>query len=99
MTKINAAISNAQTYLQILESQASFSDFVWQFTDGQPRINRWRSMKQVPATTKQSDAMSKALKKKGFRFVGSTICYAYMQAIGMVNDHLVNCPQHRTCQR
>lgn len=97
--KVNAAIGNARAYLEILDSQGSFSDFVWQFTDGQPRVNHWRSMKQVPATTKQSDAMSKALKQQGFKFVGSTICYAYMQAIGMVNDHLINCPQHRTCLR
>ena len=97
--KINAAISNARAYLEILESQGSFSDFVWQFMDGQPCINHWRSMKQVPATTEHSDTMSKALKQRGFKFVGSTICYAYMQAIGMVNDHLLNCPQHHSCQR
>ena len=97
--KINAAISNAQAYLEIPGSQGGFSDFIWQFMDGQPRVNHWRSMKQVPATTRESDAMSKALKKRGFKFVGSTICYAYMQAIGMVNDHLINCPQHLACQR
>jgi DNA-3-methyladenine glycosylase I len=97
--KINAAISNARAYLDILDSQGSFSGFIWQFVDGHPRINHWRSLKQVPASTDQSDAMSRELKKRGFKFVGSTICYAYMQAIGMVNDHLVNCPQHRNCQR
>ncbi len=97
--KINAAISNAKAYLDMRENQGSFSGFIWQFVDGQPRINHWRSLKQVPATTDQSDAMSRELKKRGFKFVGSTICYAYMQAIGMVNDHLVNCPQHRKCQR
>ena len=97
--KINAAISNAQAYLEIPGSQGGFSDFIWQFMDGQPRVNHWRSMKQVPATTRESDAMSKALKQRGFKFVGSTICYAYMQAIGMVNDHLINCPQHLACQR
>ena len=97
--KINAATSNAQAYLEILDSQVSFSDFIWQFMDGQPRINHWRSMKQVPATTRESDAMSKALKQRGFKFVGSTICYAYMQATGMVNDHLINCPRHLACQR
>jgi DNA-3-methyladenine glycosylase I len=96
--KINAAIGNARAYLDVLDRHGSFSDFVWQFVDGQPRVNRWRSMKQVPATTPQSDAMSKTLKTEGFSFVGSTICYAYMQAVGMVNDHLVNCPQHRSCQ-
>lgn len=97
--KINAATSNAQAYLEILDSQGSFSDFIWQFMDGQPRINHWRSMQQVPATTRESDTMSKALKQRGFKFVGSTICYAYMQATGMVNDHLINCPQHLACQR
>mgnify|MGYP001827121207 FL=1 len=97
--KIKAATSNAQAYLEILDSQVSFSDFIWQFMDGQPRINHWRSMKQVPATTRESDAMSKALKQRGFKFVGSTICYAYMQATGMVNDHLINCPRHLACQR
>lgn len=97
--KINAATSNAQAYLEILDSQGSFSDFIWQFMDGQPRINHWRSMQQVPATTRESDAMSKALKQRGFKFVGSTICYAYMQATGMVNDHLINCPRHLACQR
>ena len=97
--KINAATSNAQAYLEILDSQGSFSDFIWQFMDGQPRINHWRSMKQVPATTRESDAMSKALKQRRFKFVGSTICYAYMQATGMVNDHLINCPRHLACQR
>ena len=97
--KINAATSNAQAYLEILDSQGSFSDFIWQFMDGQPRINHWRSMKQVPATTRESDAISKALKQRGFKFVGSTICYAYMQATGMVNDHLINCPRHLACRR
>ena len=97
--KIKAATSNAQAYLEIIDSQGSFSDFIWQFMDGQPRINHWRSMKQVPATTRESDAMSKALKQRGFKFVGSTICYAYMQATGMVNDHLINCPRHLACQR
>ena len=97
--KINAATSNAQAYLEIMDSQGTFSDFIWQFMDGRPRVNHWRSMKQVPATTRESDAMSKALKQRGFKFVGSTICYAYMQAIGMVNDHLINCPQHLACQR
>lgn len=97
--KINAATSNAQAYLEILDSQGSFSDFIWQFMDGQPRINHWRSMQQVPATTRESDTMSKALKQRGFKFVGSTICYAYMQATGMVNDHLINCPRHLACQR
>ncbi len=97
--KINAAINNARAYLDIQEIQGSFSEFIWQFVDGNPRINQWHSLQQVPATTDQSDAMSRELKKRGFKFVGSTICYAYMQATGMVNDHLINCPRHQSCQR
>lgn len=97
--KINATVTNARVYLDILDSQGSFSDFIWQFVDGQPVVNHWRTMEQVPANTKQSDYMSKVLKKRGFKFVGSTICYAYMQSVGMVNDHLTNCPQHRSCQK
>jgi DNA-3-methyladenine glycosylase I len=72
----------------------SFERYVWQFVDGQPKQNRRRSMKQVPARTRESDAMSKDLKRRGFRFVGSTICYAFMQAVGMVNDHTVDCFRH-----
>lgn len=95
--KINSAIKNARAYLKIKESHGSFSDFLWQFVDGEPKQNRWRSMKQVPTITKESDAMSKALKKEGFNFVGSTICYAHMQACGMVNDHLTSCFRHEEC--
>ncbi len=97
--KINAAINNARAYLDIQENQGSFSEFIWQFVDGNPRINHWHSLQQVPATTDQSDAMSRELKKRGFKFVGSTICYAFMQATGMVNDHLINCPRHCSCQQ
>jgi DNA-3-methyladenine glycosylase I len=89
--KVNAAVTNAQCYLDVLQEHASFADYIWQFVDGKPVINKWKTLKQVPAMTEQSDAMSKALKKRGFKFVGSTICYAYMQAVGMVNDHLTNC--------
>lgn len=89
--KVNAAVTNAQCYLDVLQEHASFADYIWQFVDGKPVINKWKTMKQVPAMTGQSDAMSKALKKRGFKFVGSTICYAYMQAVGMVNDHVANC--------
>ncbi len=88
--KVASIIKNAQCYLTIKE-QDSFKNFIWQFSDGNVIQNNWKNMKKVPTSTKQSDAMSKALKKKGFSFVGTTICYAYMQAIGMVNDHLVNC--------
>lgn len=96
--KINSAIQNAKAYLSLRDSGTSFSDFLWQFVDGKPKQNRWRSMKQIPASTKISDALSKALKKQGFNFVGSTICYAHMQATGMVNDHLVTCPRYGACQ-
>lgn len=89
--KINSVIINAQLYLEVQQEVGSFSDYIWQFVDGQPIVNRWADISQVPATTPQSDAMSKALKKRGFKFVGSTICYAYMQACGLVNDHETNC--------
>jgi DNA-3-methyladenine glycosylase I len=89
--KINSTISNARLFLEIQEEEGSFSDYIWSFVGGEPIQNKWRKMSDVPATTAESDAMSKALKKRGFKFVGSTICYAYMQATGMVNDHLVDC--------
>ena len=93
--KIGSAILNARAFLGIQESGGSFDQYIWQFVGGTPRVNSWRSMKQVPAQTKESDAMSKDLKKRGFNFVGSTICYAFMQAVGMVNDHLVSCFRYR----
>ncbi len=89
--KIAATIQNAKTYLEVRDEFGSFDRYIWQFVDGKPIYNRWQEMKQVPAKTKESDAMSKDLLKRGFKFVGSTICYAYMQAVGMVNDHLVDC--------
>ncbi len=89
--KIEACISNAKNFLAIQKEYGSFDDFIWQFVGGTPKQNTWRTMKSVPAKTKESDAMSKALKDRGFKFVGSTICYAYMQAAGMVNDHEVKC--------
>lgn len=89
--KVQAAVTNAQNYLEVKDEFGSFSDYIWQFVDGEPVINHWKNLKQVPASTKQSDAMSKELKKRGFKFVGSTICYAYMQAVGMVNDHTTDC--------
>jgi DNA-3-methyladenine glycosylase I len=95
--KVNSAVQNAKAYLNLRDSGISFSDFLWQFVDGVPKQNRWRSMKQVPASTNISDTLSKELKKQGFNFVGSTICYAHMQATGMVNDHLVTCPRHEPC--
>jgi DNA-3-methyladenine glycosylase I len=89
--KVNATVVNAKCYLDILEEYESFSTYIWQFVDGKPIKNHWVSTKDVPVTTKQSDTMSKDLKKRGFKFVGSTICYAYMQAVGMVNDHTTDC--------
>lgn len=89
--KVNAAVINARACLEVLEQYERFADYIWQFVDGEPVINQWHSVNQLPVTTVQSDAMSKALKQRGFKFVGSTICYAYMQAVGMVNDHTRNC--------
>lgn len=88
--KIKAAIENAKQFLAI-QQQGSFSAFIWQFVDGKPKINQWQHLSEIPATTPESDAMSKTLRKLGFKFVGSTICYAFMQATGMVNDHTTNC--------
>lgn len=88
--KVNAFIVNAQNYLRIQEQQ-SFSEYLWQFVGGEPIVNNWKSLKEVPVSTPESDAMSKQLKKDGFKFVGSTICYAFMQATGMVDDHTMDC--------
>lgn len=95
--KINSAIKNAQAYLKIQETYSGFQDFIWQFTEGKTIQNTWRTQKDVPASTNISDIMSKTLKKHGFSFVGSTICYAFMQATGMVNDHTVDCHRHKKC--
>jgi DNA-3-methyladenine glycosylase I len=89
--KIAAAVENARAFLKAQEEFGSFDRYIWQFIGGEPKQNAWKTHRQVPAKTKESDAMSKALQKRGFRFVGSTICYAFMQAVGMVNDHLVSC--------
>ena len=89
--KIAATITNAKAYLKIIEKYSSFDKYLWQFTDGKVIKNKWKSMREIPAKTKESDLMSKVLLQDGFKFVGSTICYAHMQATGMVNDHLVNC--------
>ncbi len=97
--KIEAAVQNAMAFLNLREKRQSFSRTLWQFTDGKPIVNYWKKMKEIPATTGVSDAMSLSLKEKGFRFVGSTICYAHMQATGMVNDHLVSCFRHAECRR
>ncbi|MBO0796727.1 MAG: DNA-3-methyladenine glycosylase I [Ktedonobacteraceae bacterium] len=89
--KIQATIKNARAFLQVQERYGSFDAFIWQFVDGRPIQNAWKTMQDVPVTTRESDAMSKVLKKLGFTFVGSTICYSLMQAVGMVNDHTVDC--------
>ena len=89
--KIQAAIQNARSFLAVQDQYGSFDTYVWQFVDGKTVQNSWKSLQEIPATTKESDAMSKELKKRGFTFVGSTICYSFMQAVGMVNDHTVNC--------
>jgi len=89
--KVNAAVVNAQLFLNIKKEAGSFKDYIWQFVNGKPIKNQFKTMAEVPATTAESDAMAKDLKKRGFKFVGSTICYAFMQAVGMVNDHTTNC--------
>ena len=89
--KIQAAVRNARSFLVVQDQFGSFDTYIWQFVDGKPIQNSWKSLQEIPATTQESDAMSKELKKLGFTFVGSTICYALMQAIGMVNDHIVDC--------
>lgn len=89
--KVNSAITNARAFIKVTEEFGSFSGYIWKFVNHQPVINQWESMDQVPVTTPQSDAMSKDLKKRGFKYVGSTICYAYMQAMGLVNDHITSC--------
>lgn len=89
--KITATIRNAQAFLAVQEEFGSFDKYIWQFTGGRPRYNAWRTHRRIPAFTAESNAMSKDLKRRGFSFVGSTICYAFMQAVGMVNDHVVDC--------
>ena len=89
--KIRSAIQNASAFLAVQREFGSFDSYIWRFVENKPKINRWRSLKEIPAVTKESEAMSKDLVRRGFRFVGPTICYAHMQATGMVNDHLVHC--------
>jgi len=96
--KLEAAVINAQKFLEVQEASGSFDAFVWQFVEGGTRQNAWRSLADVPACTPQSDAMSKELKRRGFKFAGTTICYALMQATGMVNDHTANCFRHKELQ-
>jgi len=96
--KVNSAVKNAKAFLKLKEKESSFSDYLWGFVDDTPIVNHWKSMSEVPSSTEISDQLSKDLKKRGFNFVGSTICYAFMQATGMVNDHLVSCPRYKACK-
>jgi DNA-3-methyladenine glycosylase I len=93
--KVNAAVVNARAFLAVQEEFGSFDRYIWQFTGGQPIVNQWKTMQEIPATTPQSDALSKDLIMRGFKFVGSTICYALMQSTGLVNDHTLNCAFRR----
>jgi DNA-3-methyladenine glycosylase I len=97
--KIAAAIANAKAFLSVQREFGSFDAYVWQFVGGKPKLNAWRTFKQVPSRTAESDAMSKDLTLRGFRFVGSTICYAFMQAVGLVNDHVIDCFRHAEVAR
>jgi len=96
--KVDSAVTNAQAFLAVQEEFGSFDQYVWQFVEGQPVQNAWQTHQQIPPRTSQSDTMSKELKRRGFKFVGSTICYAFMQAVGMVNDHLVACYRYSELQ-
>jgi DNA-3-methyladenine glycosylase I len=93
--KIQAAVQNAQAFLKVEEEFGSFDRYIWQFVGNRPIRNRWRKLQEIPAQTKESDALSRDLKKRGFKFVGSTICYAFMQAVGMVNDHVIGCFRYK----
>ena len=93
--KIKAAVNNARRFLEIQKEFGSFCNYIWRFTDGRAKINRWRSLKELPPLTPVSDALSRDLKKRGFKFLGSIVLYSHMQAVGMVNDHVVSCFRHR----
>jgi DNA-3-methyladenine glycosylase I len=97
--KVNAAVTNARAFLDVQQEFGSFNDYIWRFVDGQPIQNHWQTLDELPVSTPESDALSKDLKKRGFKFVGSTIMYAHMQAVGMVNDHVVTCFRHKQCAR
>ena len=96
--KVNAAVTNAKLFLKVQEEYDGFCNYIWQFVDGKPKQNRFKSMAEMPATSDESDALSKDLKRRGFKFVGSTIMYAHMQATGLVNDHVTTCFRHRECK-
>ena len=97
--KIESTVGNARAFLEIAHEHGSFDDYLWGFVDGKPIVNRWRSLADVPTSTERSDALSKALRTRGFKFVGTTICYSFMQAVGMVNDHTVDCFRHGKARR
>jgi DNA-3-methyladenine glycosylase I len=96
--KVNSAVTNAKLFLKVQEEYDGFCNYIWQFVDGKPKQNRFKTMAEMPATSDESDALSKDLKRRGFKFVGSTIMYAHMQATGMVNDHVTTCFRHRECK-
>jgi len=93
--KIEAAVTNVRAFLRLAEAFGSFDAYIWRFVDGRPRIDAWRRLEDVPASTPESEAMSRDLRRRGFRFVGPTMCYTFMQAVGMVNDHLISCFRYR----
>ncbi len=97
--KVNSAVGNARAFIELQGEYGCFDAYIWQFVDGRPIQNRWKTLAEVPANTPLSDAMSVDLKKRGFKFVGTTICYAFMQATGMVNDHTVDCFRHLECRK
>ena len=97
--KVQSAVTNARAFMAVQAEFGSFDRYVWGFVGGRPIRNRWEQSRQIPARTTESDALSKDLKKRGFKFIGTTICYAFMQATGIVNDHLVTCPRHAACAR
>jgi DNA-3-methyladenine glycosylase I len=97
--KVRAAVNNARRFLEVRAEFGTFSDYIWGFVNGRPKVNRWTELSQLPASSGESDALSADLKRRGFKFVGSTIMYAHMQATGLVNDHLVSCFRHRECGR
>ncbi len=96
--KITAALGNAKAFLKIQDEFGSFNEYIWRFVDGKPIVNHWKTLKQIPAVTTEAEVLSKDLKQRGFRFVGPTVCYAHMQATGMVNDHLVTCFRYKEVQ-
>lgn len=97
--KVHAAVNNAQRFLEVQKEFGTFDEYIWQFVKGKPIVNRWKSLGEVPVTTKESDALSKDLIQRGFKFVGTTVIYAHMQACGLINDHLVDCFRHKEVKR